>query len=275
MTLTSEQSPAPPLMPKLQKRRRRFGGLRTVVALMLREMATTNSRSAGGYIWAILEPVAGILLLTAIFSAAFRTPPLGVNFPIFYATGLVPFTLYVSISSKMAASLQFSKALLAYPTVTFFDALAARFLVNLITQIMAAYLIFTFILVIYDTRTILDLLRIIEAFVMAGVLAAGIGMMNCYLFSVFPLWQQFWSIINRPLFIISCIFFTFETVPQPYRDYLWYNPLVHVIGMSRSGFYSTYEATYVSRLYIYGLGFGLMLLGLLFLRRFYRDLIDR
>jgi len=273
MSLADGQTPAPPLIPPLRKPRR-FAGLRTIVALMLREMATTNTRSAGGYLWAILEPVAGILLLTAIFSAAFRTPPIGVNFPIFYATGLVPFTLYASVSGKMAASLQFSRALLAYPTVTFVDALLARFLVNIMTQIMVAYLIFSFILLIYDTRTILELPRIIEAFVMAAVLAAGIGVMNCYLFSAFPLWQQLWAIVNRPLFILSGLFFTFESIPQPYRDYLWYNPLIHVVGMSRSGFYPTYDADYVSRIYVYGIGFGLMLFGLLFLKRFHRDLID-
>lgn len=274
MSLADGQNPAPPLIPSPRKPRR-FAGFRTIVALMLREMATTNTRSSGGYLWAILEPVAGILLLTAIFSAAFRVPPIGINFPIFYATGLVPFTLYRSISDKMATSLQFSRALLAYPTVTFIDALLARFLVNIMTQIMVAYLIFSFIFLIYDTRTILELPRIIEAFAMAAALAAGIGTMNCYLFSAFPLWQQFWAIINRPLFILSCLFFTFESVPQPYRDYLWYNPLIHVVGMSRSGFYPTYEAAYVSRIYVYGIGFGLMLLGLLLLRRFYRDLIDR
>jgi len=274
MSLADAQNPAPPLMPK-PRQPRRFGGVRTIVALMLREMTTTNSRSAGGYLWAILEPVGGILLLTAIFSAAFRTPPLGVNFPIFYATGIVPFVLYGSISSKMANSLQFSRSLLAYPTVTFVDALVARLLVNLMTQIMVAYLIFSFILLIYDTRTILDLPLIIEAFAMATILAAGIGVMNCYLFSAFPLWQQLWAIANRPLFILSTLFFTFESVPQPYRDYLWYNPLIHVVGLSRSGFYPTYDADYVSRIYVYGLGFGLMLFGLLFLKRFHRDLIDR
>ena len=271
----TDGSGAQPQVPNIAVSKRWFPGTRTVAALMLREMATTYGRSPGGYLWAVLEPVVGILLLTLIFSVAFHTPPLGVNFPIFYATGLVPFTLYVTLSSKTSLALLFSKPLLAYPTITFVDTLVARFLVNMMTQLMVAYLIFTSILMFYDTRTVLDLPKIFEALFMASILAAGVGVVNCYLFSIMPIWQQVWSIINRPMFIISGIFFTFETIPQPYRDYLWYNPLVHVIGMARAGFYPSYDAPYVSRIYVYGLSLGMILIGFLFLNRFYRDLIDR
>ena len=122
--------------------RRKFIASRTVLALVLREMATTYGRSPGGYIWAVLEPCLGIILLTAIFSTAFDAPPLGDSFPIFYASGLVPFTVFVALNSKIGTALVFSKPFLAYPSVTFIDVLLARFLINAITQIMVAYLIF-------------------------------------------------------------------------------------------------------------------------------------
>ena len=76
-------------------------------------------------------------------------------------------------------------------------------------------------------------------------------------------------------YIISCIFFTFETIPLPYRDYLWYNPLVHVIGLMRRGFYGTYDASYVSIPYVAGLSFVCMVTGLIFLRRYHRDILHR
>ena len=47
---------------------------RTVVALILREMATTYGRSAGGYVWAILEPVLGVALLSVVFGMALDIP---------------------------------------------------------------------------------------------------------------------------------------------------------------------------------------------------------
>ena len=56
----------PPALP-----RKRTGTVQTVIALMLREMSATYGRSSLGYLWAILEPVAGIFLLTFVFSLAF------------------------------------------------------------------------------------------------------------------------------------------------------------------------------------------------------------
>ena len=52
--------------------RRRFASLRAIAALVLREMSTTNGRSPGGYLWAILEPAAGIALLTIVPGRATR-----------------------------------------------------------------------------------------------------------------------------------------------------------------------------------------------------------
>ena len=48
------------------KSRARLSGLRVVFALIIREMSTTYGRSAGGYIWAILEPVGAIALMSLV-----------------------------------------------------------------------------------------------------------------------------------------------------------------------------------------------------------------
>src|SRR6056297_1461595 len=111
----------------------RFRTPRVIVTLILREMGTAHGRTAAGYMWAILEPVAGIALLTLVFSLALRSPPLGTSFALFYATGMLPFTSYMSTWNKVATAVTFSRQLLVYPRVTFFDAVVARFLLNAVT----------------------------------------------------------------------------------------------------------------------------------------------
>ena len=256
------------------KSQRNFPTARAIMALVLREMSTTYGRSPGGYVWAILEPVAGVAILTAIFSVGFRNPPIGTNFPLFYATGMVPFVAYMGVSAKVSQSINYSRQLLAYPSITYVDAVLARFLLNALTSVLVGYIIFSGILFIFGVRSALALDRIALAYAMAGALALGVGTMNSVLISMFPVWQQVWSILNRPLFIISGVFFLFDTIPQPYRDYLWYNPLIHVIGYMRSAFYGGYEANYVSPLYVFGLSLVLLVLGLVFLRRYHRDIIS-
>lgn len=270
MTETSQSdSAALPTRPA-----RRAATLRTILALMLREMSTTYGRSALGYLWAILEPVGGILLLTAVFSLAFRSPGIGTSFPLFYATGMLPFLAYLEISQKVSVALRFSKPLLFYPGVTFVDALLARFLVGLITQAMIAAVIFPVILIYENIDVIIDVPGVANGFAMASALGLGVGTLNCFLLSRYPIWERTWAILNRPLFIVSCIFFTFESVPLPYRDWLWWNPLVHSSGQVRGGIYVTYDATFVSPLYIYGLSVVTFALGLLLLRRYHREIVN-
>ncbi len=254
-------------------RRRRFASFRTITALVLREMATSYGRSPGGYLWAVLEPVAGIALLSAVFSLLFHAPALGINFPLFYATGMIPFVTFSSVSAKLAQAINFSKPLLAYPSVTFLDAILARFILNMLTELMVAYLVFTGILLIFETRVLIDIPVIAEALLLAGALALGVGTLNCFLFTRFPIWQQAWSILMRPMFIISCVFMIYNNMPEFLRNWLWYNPLVHIVGLMRRGFYSSYDAPYVSQGYVLGFSAVCLVMGLIFLRRYQYELL--
>lgn len=267
-------SPPFPTQGRAAHSKRRLATLRAVSALTLREMATTYGRSPGGYLWAVLEPVAGIALLSAIFSVGFMAPQLGISFPMFYATGMVPFLIYGDISGKVATSLMFSKPLLAYPSVTYIDALLARFFLNLLTQLLVAYIVLGGIMLTMETRVIPNLSVIVQAFALTALLGFGIGVLNAFLFTKFNVWQRAWSVVMRPMFIISGIFFLPETIPQPYRDILLYNPLLHIVGLMRRGFYASYDAPYVSVEYVAGIGFVSLALGLLLLKRYHRDLLN-
>lgn len=273
--MTATTLPRPQLPTTGSGPRRRFASLRAIVALMLREMATTHGRSPGGYLWAVLEPAAGIALLSLVFSISFHAPALGINFSMFYATGMLPFLMFTTVSSTVAQSLNFSRPLLAYPTVTFVDALIARFALNVMTQLMVAYFVLGGIFVLFETRATPNYTVIVTAFALAAALGGSVGTLNAFLMSRFPIWQQAWNIVMRPMFIVSCIFFLFETIPLPYRDWLWWNPLVHVVGLMRRGFYGTYDAPYVSTTYVLVVVLTTLSLGLVFLRRYHRDLLSQ
>lgn len=249
-----------------------FAGARTVLALILREMSSTYGRSAGGYLWVILEPVLGIAILSAIFSLGFKNPRLGSNFPIYYATGLLPYQFFVTVSGKVSQSITYSRQLLGYPRVTFTDVITARVILNVLTQIIVACIVLTGILVAFDTRTTLDMSRIVLCYAMVTALAVGIGTLNCFLSSMFSLWARVWAIATRPLFLISGTIFLYEAIPQPYRGWLWYNPLMHVSGEMRAAFYFSYDAPYVTPSYVFAISGICFMAGMLLLRRYHRDI---
>lgn len=242
--------------------RRRLFSFRAVGALMLREMATSYGRSPLGYLWAILEPVAGIAILTFAFSFFFAAPPIGTSFPLFYATAMLPFTLFTTVANRVSGALVFSRPLLTYPVVTFVDAILARFLVNLLAELLVFYIVITGVMLIYDTRAVLDIARIAEALALAAGFALGVGTLNAWLFLRFHTWHVIWSLISRPLFLVSGGLVLFERMPPGLQDALWWNPLVHVTGIMRSGFYPDYPDSYTSALYVCGVAMALLLVGL-------------
>ena len=264
-----------PSLPPADAGPRRFATTRTVLALILREMSTRYGRTPGGYIWGVFEPLAAILVLSVGFSLVIRTPALGTSFLLFYATGYLPFDLYQSVSNTVARAINFSKPLLLYPAVTWVDALLARFLLNSLTSILISILLFSGILAVVDSRATLDLPPIVAAFGLSMLLGLGVGTLNCALSGLFPLWEVAWSILTRPLFIASGIFYLFETLPQLAQDILWYNPLIHIIGMMRTGFYPTYAAPQVEPLYVLIVSLVLLALGQILLGRYHREILNR
>lgn len=252
-----------------------FRSGRTILALMLREMSTRYGRSPGGYIWAILEPIGGIIILALGFSLLLKNPPLGNNFILFYATGFVPFLTYQNISNTVARALTFSKPLLQYPAVSWADAVIARFVLNALTSILVGYIVLFLILMSTETRAMLNIIPIAKALGLLLLIGLAIGMLNCALSGLIDTWDMIWSVLTRPLFLASGVILLFEGLPPGVQDILWYNPLFHIVGLARAGFYPTYEAAYVSELYVVSFSLVTLFMGTVLLRRYHRDILTR
>ncbi len=266
--------PPPVAMAPLPSTNRRFTAWRAISALMLREMSTSYGRTPGGYAWEILEPALAIGLLTAIFSAGFKTPPLGTNFAMFYASGMVAFQMWSKLSQNVASAVTYSRPFLAYPAVTFFDTLAARFLLALLTQAIVSYLLIFSIRKIYDTQTVVEFGVIFKGYALTVFFALSVGLMNAFLFQKYPLYKNLWTITSRPLMFVSGIIILYDSMPEPYRSWLWWNPLVHCIGIIRSGFYIHYDAAYASPVYVLTVSGLVGVIGALFLIRYIHELLE-
>ncbi|WP_090271342.1 ABC transporter permease [Thalassovita taeanensis] len=244
------------------------------MALVIREMSTTYGRSPGGYIWALAEPVGGIILMTAIFGLIARNPPLGTNFPLYFASGILPFMMYQTSANKVGTAIRYSKQLLAYPSVTYIDAIVARLVLTILTELTVALILLFVIVLAYGVHLNVNYTDCLRGVAMALCLGVGVGLVNCYLMSMFAIWQFIWSVANRPLFIISGVFFLLDPLPEKIRTLALYNPVAHPIMMVRRGLYDTYDAVYVSEIYVYMVSLVLGAIGMLLLHRYHRVIMD-
>jgi capsular polysaccharide transport system permease protein len=253
----------------------RFRSLRSITALTLREMESTYGRQPGGYVWAILQPVGMIMILSLAFSMIVRKPPLGVSFIFFYATGFLPFNMYSIMSSKIGGALTYSRPLLTYPRVTWIDTIIARSILNGLTVIVVFLIVIFGIMAIVDTRAQFDSGPLMLGLAMILMLGIGVGIMNSMLIGLYPVWGIIWGILSRPLFLGSAVLFVPDGMPRHITNILLWNPLVHGIGLVRKGLYPTYDAPYASLTYGFGVGLGLCAAGLLFTGAYYKTALQR
>jgi len=248
---------------------------RAVSALMLREMTTRYGRTPGGYIWAILEPLGMIILLGLAFSLLARAPALGTSFLLFKGTGFMVMQAFTVLGGQVGHALTFSKPLLRYPRVTWVDAIFARFLLNAAVVFTSTFLILSGIILYEGLDIMISWGPVLLAMTLAAALGLGIGCLNAFLFMRFSVWQQVWSILTRPLFLISGVIILYEDLPPLGQKILWYNPILHLTGLMRDGFYPMYRPDYISLVFVGFCTLIPMAMGVLLLRRHHRTLLNR
>ena len=271
-----QNPPIPPALPRAQApKSRKFKFLRVTSALMMREIASTDSRISLGFLWQIIEPVAAISVMTLLFQYLTRTPPLGTNFPLFYVTGLLPFQLFQSVGNKVSGSVRFSKPLLEFPAVNVIDALVARFVLNFVIECAIFVILATSIIWIYHLRVTVNIPLAAASMALAGFLALGIGTFNSVLFLAFPLYEAIWGVITRPLMLVSGVLFLIDGMPPAVKYWMLWNPVAHVVALMRGAFYPAADISYVSPMYLIMISLVTLALGLVTLLRFFRDALER
>lgn len=254
---------------------RRFGWARSILALMLREMSTRFGRKPGGYVWIVLQPLGVIILLALAFSLMQRHPKLGTSFLLFKTTGYLILTQFKLISQLVGQGLSYSRPLLEYPGVSWIDALLARFILNALIGVLVMAILLTGVIYYDGLNLALDWPRIVLAVTLTMFLSFGVGCLNCVLFLRFDVWSNLWGMLTAPLMLVSGVIILYEETPALAQKILWYNPVMHLTGMMRDGFYSTYTPTYISVPYVLACTLIPMAVGLLLLRRFHRVLLER
>ena len=249
--------------------------VRAIIALILREMTTRFGRKPGGYVWAVLQPLFMIVVLAFAWSLLMRTPSMGTSFILYKGTGLLILRAFKETGSVVGKGLSYSKALLFYPGVTWMDALLARFLLNALLMIAVMAIILTGVMIYEDIGTPIDWPKVILAVSLTLALGFGVGVLNCFMFERVPVYENVWRILTAPLMIISGVILHYEAMPEIAQRYLWYNPILHLTGIMRDGFYPLYRPEYISVPYVMIWILVPMFLGLLLVRKHHKDLLNR
>ncbi|PTW61018.1 capsular polysaccharide transport system permease protein [Breoghania corrubedonensis] len=249
--------------------------IRNTSSMVLREMRSKFGEQKLSYVWALVEPLGWILMMSTIFLAmGSHVPPVGDSFVMFFSTGLVPFSAFKDTGNVVRNAVKQNKPLLFFPIIKPIDAFVSRAVLETLTQITVFAIIVGTHSFVYGSIPRADWINVIIPFALLAIMGFNVGILNCVITAHFHAWEQIWGIISRPLFILSGIFFVADTLPPEARYVLSWNPMMHCIEWLRSGFFPEFHSTVVDVGYVLSFTFGGLFLALVLERVFRNKILE-
>lgn len=246
--------------------------LRVVYALILREIKSRFGEQRLGYIWALLEPIIFVAVLSTIWSFRGSDSISGMGLELFMVTGFVPFFLFRNIMSACMRALAANRQLLTFPQVQFYDLILARFLLEFCTSIIVFIIIVSGIYLTGLDNVAIDFpLGVLIGFCLMALFGLGLGLCLSSLLPIFPSMQPLSeAFLGRPLFLTSGLFFSADMLPESARPYLLMNPLFQIIEYTRGSFFKGVESPYFDPEYTIIFLIILLFIGMLMQRALHR-----
>ncbi|MBN2524938.1 MAG: ABC transporter permease [Deltaproteobacteria bacterium] len=227
-----------------------FQHLHVIHALILRETRTRFGKHSLGYVWAFMEPFLNVGVFFVMFYFLNRQTPAGTDAIGFLCTGFLTFYVFTGTLNKAQTAVQANLALLYYPQVQTLDLVVARCALETVTLGVAFFIFMLFSTMQLHHLPLDSAAKTIMGLSFASLLGTGIGLIFNGLVTVFPTIEHFISLITRPLFWLSGLFWGLNEIPQEYRGALLWNPILHIVELTRDGWYKTYNYEYYSYSYI-------------------------
>ncbi|HCQ3156019.1 TPA: ABC transporter permease, partial [Escherichia coli] len=216
----------------------------------LREIRTRFGKYRLGYLWAILEPSAHLLMLLGILGYVMHRTMPDISFPVFLLNGLIPFFIFSSISKRSISAIEANQGLFNYRSVKPIDTIIARALLETLIYVIVYILLMLIVWIVGEYFKITNLLRIMGTWSLLIILSCSIGLIFMIVGRTFPEMQKVLPLLNKPLYFGSCIMFPLHSIPKQYWPYLLWNPLVHVVELSRESVMPGYISEGVSLNYL-------------------------
>ena len=238
--------------------------LRVIGALVLRETMTRYGEHKIGFLWAFIEPMLLVLVVSAIFTGMGTHIPGGMPLATFMVTGFVPYTIFRDSMQQLQGAISQNSSLMAFPQVTTFDVVVARALLELAVLMCVFGIMLLGAGLLGNDIRVEDPLKVFAACGLLSVLGLGMGFVFAALSPILPSSRQLVNqVLGRPLFLASGLFYTAETLPTWLREWLLYNPLLHLIELVRSAYFVQFESQYGSWSYATVCSFSVLAFGLL------------
>ena len=238
-----------------------------IYALLLRELSSTFGKNRGGFIWVLVEPIAHLLVPVFIFTVIRQRLLPGVEYPVFLVYGFLPFLLFKSICLQMINGVNQTKGLLGYRQVLLLDVFVAKAMAYAVIQAVVFTIVLTGLAMFGFDVLPPRPLELAAVLALTVMFAFGLGLVLAAISSLIPDARSVVKVMFMPLYFISGILFPVTRFPDEWVRRLAYNPVLHLVEMTRAMGVVGYEPfKYLVPEYPITLAFTLTAIGLMLYR---------
>jgi capsular polysaccharide transport system permease protein len=241
--------------------------LRIIGLLIGRQARTEFSQAPVKAALGFLEPVIFIVAFYYIREFLQKEVRYGTSMLLFFATGFVPFYVFLNASSSAKSPGRVLKSVRQFATITPLDVILANSIYRTIV-ICPTYIGLFWLLWFYGISEAVPytLDKVLGAMTALFALGLGVGMFNAGLTTIFPAWRTIYGFFGRVIMLTSGVHRVAEYLPEAYRQYMVWNPIMHAVEWFRSGFYHLYPTYSLDVQYLVTWSGTTLLLGLAFER---------
>ena len=235
-------------------------------ALFRREIATRFGKYQLGFVWMLLEPLVGVIVIGLFIGPiAGRTVP-EITYEFFLLNGFLLLHLFTGTMNIGINAITSDQGLLVYASVKPLDPLLARFFYTLITTLFSFGLFCLIGIWMGITISLNSLHIILASYLITWFFGCGFGL----IFGVIAAhWNEFEKIIKfiqRPLIFLSCVLHPSFATPPAIQKILYYNPLVHTIELSRKALFPLYPINNLNLFYPSAFAIIILAIGITYFR---------
>ena len=240
----------------------------------LREFRVRYSQSILGAAWAILQPLALMIVFSVVFSVFIQVPTDGIPYPIFAYTALLPWTFFANALSMAIPSLVGNVNLVSrvyFPReILPLSAILVSFVDFIIASSLFVVLMSIYAIPVGPTLLLVPLIVLIQIMLTFGVslFASAFNVFYRDVRFLIPLALQIWLYLSPIIYPISLI-------PEKYRALYFLNPMAVIIDSYRRVILYRQMPDWPFLALAAVISFGLTLITYRYFKRAEREFADR
>lgn len=198
--------------------------------LVSREVKRKYSRSYLGIVWSVLNPLMTMAVMSMIFSTMFRRSI--ENFPIYYLTGSIFWTLFSTATNSAMSALVDNKNLLMKVKMPKQSFIIAR-IYTALTNFGYTCVAYVLMLLVFQIKPSLTMLLFPIPVFFILLFSMGLGYLLSILYVFFGDVKYLYSVLLTLWMYLSAIFFPVEQLPEQVRSIIEMNPVYVCIHFAR------------------------------------------